>query len=424
MLKEPDSIPKILSLIDISYFSKVYKSLIDSISKIYYAGITQIDLLLAISKNNLDWNLPKLSTFNPDTIIDNYETLKYKSVIEHFIDLNLSLEAERMLTDAGERIKQDSTGLDTLSSLKSEIDSLLNKTMNKIQVEKSFSDSLIDIYSSIENEISGIDISTIKTKNFPTFNSSTNGLQKGNLIGIAGAYKSGKTTFGLNLMLDFAEQNIPIGIISLEINQRELERKILSMRTEISYNSLRNPQKLIETEKSKLRLYQENQENLKIYISDRTLTDNELKTKLQIWKDKFNIQIVMIDYLGLIKGNEKNREMLLSEISRQLKILAKELGIVIILLAQLNRQGKTNPDSTNLAESIGLVRDCDFLFITYKPLEYGYKSDKQGNQFTENHFAIKLDSSRHTQTGTQFICEVNQSGKFNEVYLNNYLNVI
>jgi len=107
-----------------------------------------------------------------------------------------------------------------------------------------------------------------------------------------------------------------------------------------------------------------------------------------------------------------------------LKQLAKELNITIIVLAQLNRKGRQEPSTENLAESIALARDCDFLFITFNPLEMGIKKDKNIN-YEESHFLVKLDTTRHTRFKRQFLLYMNDDGNFVEVateYDNEYLN--
>jgi replicative DNA helicase len=106
-----------------------------------------------------------------------------------------------------------------------------------------------------------------------------------------------------------------------------------------------------------------------------------------------------------------------------LKQMAKELDIVIIVLAQLNRQGRKEPSTEYLAESIALARDCDFLFIIYNPLEIGIYRD-QDIEYNESHFLVKLDTTRHTRFKKQFLLTMNDDSNFVETateYNNDYL---
>jgi len=107
-----------------------------------------------------------------------------------------------------------------------------------------------------------------------------------------------------------------------------------------------------------------------------------------------------------------------------LKQMAKELDIVIIVLAQLNRQGRKEPSTEYLAESIALARDCDFLFIIYNPVEIGIYKD-QSIDYNESHFLVKLDTTRHTRFKKQFLLCMNDDSNFIEIateYNNDYLN--
>ena len=94
----------------------------------------------------------------------------------------------------------------------------------------SFNDSLENIILRLQNRTVKGD--SLKTKGFPSFNTATGGLQEGNMVGIAGAFKNGKTTFGLNILLDYADQNIPSAILSLEMTKAEIEDKILAYKPE------------------------------------------------------------------------------------------------------------------------------------------------------------------------------------------------
>ena len=197
------------------------------------------------------------------------------------------------------------------------------------------------------------------------------------------------------------------------------------MISKIEYENLREPRKLDDRSKDKLsELYQENS-TLPLYTSDRPMTEFELKNKATYWKQRFDVRVICVDYLGYIRSNKKfdNREREMSYYSGFLKQMAKELDIVVIVLAQLNRQGRKEPSTEYLAESIALARDCDFLFIIYNPYEIGIYKD-QGIEYNESHFLIKLDTTRHTRFKKQFLLSMNDDNNFIEIateYDNDYL---
>jgi len=145
------------------------------------------------------------------------------------------------------------------------------------------------------------------------------------------------------------------------------------------------------------------------------------------------VKVILIDYLGLIKTTAKNienREREISHLSNSLKILAKETETVIFVLSQLNRSGIKEASSINLAESIALARESDFLFTIYKPDVEKYKKitmDGREIPINESNFIVKLDSSRHTQSGKEFLLELSESGKMREIetrYDLSYLNSV
>lgn len=426
MINEPDSIPYIYQRVKENDFSENYKELfshllqMENISNMNTAGI-----VLELAKKHI--NQFDLVTINDLASLGFTSTsLIYNHTIEHFLDIVISIQIEKFLNTKLQKIRSDINGLDLASELKDEIEQLLERENHFIE-EKSFSEDLTNILSEIESEMSNQSNSiSLITKNFPSFNNSTGGLFPGNLCGIAGAYKSGKTTLGLNVIVDFVLQGIPAGFFTLELSLTEIRRKVLGMLSKISYESLRSPQKMSEKEKHSINSFYSRLNDFPLYISDSHITENEIRAKAKHWVNKFGLKVICVDYIGRLQSKKRfeSREREMSYYSEFLKSLAKELNISIIVLAQLNRSGKNaDPTATYLAESIGLARDCDFLFITYNPLEIGVK--KTGEfVFNESHFVVKLDTTRHTKHKKSFILEMQQDQNFKEVateYDNTYL---
>lgn len=200
------------------------------------------------------------------------------------------------------------------------------------------------------------------------------------------------------------------------------------MLSKVEYENLRDPKKLDDNAKNKIDSLFKKKLLLPLYTSDKLMTEQELKAKARYWKERFGVKVICIDYLGYIRSNKKfdTREREMSYYSGFLKQVAKELDIVVIVLAQLNRQGRKEATTENLAESIALARDCDFLFITFNPLVMGIKKDKN-IEYNESHFIVKLDTTRHTRFKKQFLLKMNDDGNFIEIateYDNEYLNAL
>lgn len=424
MVTDSDSIPVITQRIKGEDFSNDNRELFLKITELSHLK-DSMGLVLALSKSSIDdWGLGELTKLQTKGNEFSLERLYINNVFEQFQDLVIRSKLNALCDGTIKTLMQDTNGLDKAIELRSDIDELIKITEN-IKDDKSYAENLPGIIESIEEEISSHSTNSLTLSNFPSFNNATGGLKPSNLVGIAGTYKSGKTTLGLNIILDIAKQDMPCGFFSLELSQEELNKKVLGMISKVEYESLRDPKKLDEQSRAKISEIYSHKNILPLYTSDQLLSEMEIKSKARYWVERFGVRVICIDYLGYMRSHKKfdTREREMSYYSGFLKHLAKELNITIIVLAQLNRKGRQEPSTENLAESIALARDCDFLFITYNPLEMGIKKDKNIN-YEGSHFLIKLDTTRHTRFKRQFLLNMNDDGNFVEIateYDNNYM---
>lgn len=336
------------------------------------------------------------------------------SILESFADICFSEETENLLTHYSGRAKNEIAGLDLISDLKIDIDQKL-LLAEKFREEKPF--SMNDVMNKIESEIRDGNKESIKIKSIPSITYAAGGFNPSNLIGIAGSFKSGKTTLALNLILDIVKQNIGCGLFSLELSEAEIKKKVAGMLSGVPYEFLREPKKLSDGHKKNIMKAYNQFNKVPLYISDKLMTEQEIYNKSKFWKDRFNIKVIAVDYIGYIKAKRKfdSREREVSHYSNFLKQLAKELNVIVIALAQLNRTGKANPTVDNLAESISLARDCDFLFLIYNPLDCGIESIKT-TTLNDSHFICKMDVTRHSRnTKKQILLEMKDDGNFIEI---------
>ncbi len=214
----------------------------------------------------------------------------------------------------------------------------------------------------------------------------TNGFQNGDLIIIAGRPSMGKTAFVLNAALNAAvDHSKKIGIFNLEMTARQLVLRMLSALSGIGVSSLRtgfvNNEQMdrIVTSMDKLK-------KVRIYIDDTSfLSVADIRTKARKMKIEKDIDMLIIDYLQLIQGtgsSSQNRTQEISEISRSLKILAKELDIPIIALSQLNRAVESRDDKrpmmADLRESGAIEQDADVIMFIYR--DEVYNRNKEENR--------------------------------------------
>jgi len=418
MIHYPDSVPFLFQRIKIEDISKENQNLFENILQL--SDVSDYEMRILDLSNSENWDFNTLQSLPNDYSL---EKIFHNRILERFFDISFSLKVDSFLKESLKENSDKINGLDTLTELQDKINLTL-RTLDSFKEDKPFNEKLEDIFSEIESELHSKNITSFTVTNIPSFNSSTGGIRPSNLIGIGGSFKSGKTTLALNLMVDFVKQNIPCGIFSLELSETELNRKILSMLSGVPYEKLREPKKLLGDEKEKLNKFRNKVKSLPLFSSDKPMSEAEIMQKAKYWKEKFNVKIIAVDYIGYIRSRKRfeTREREMTYYSEFLKALAKELNICVIALAQLNRTGKLKPSTENLAESIGLARDCDFLFITYNPKELGIKSNN-GYSFAESDFIIKLDTTRHTKFKKQFQVRLKDDGNFIEIaseYINEY----
>jgi replicative DNA helicase len=211
----------------------------------------------------------------------------------------------------------------------------------------------------------------------------TNGLQKSDLIILAARPGVGKTSFALTIAANAAinfHQNV--AFFSLEMDGVQLAQRLLCSQAQIDQSKLRNGY-LNSDEKKKLIAAVSPIQQAPLYVDDNAdLGIMELMSKARQLKRKGKLDLLIIDYLQLMKtGKEENRAVAIGAISRGLKILAKEMQIPVIALAQLSRKveekGRERPQLSDLRESGSIEQDADMVwFVERKFVQTHREEDK------------------------------------------------
>ncbi|HEY8387301.1 MAG TPA: replicative DNA helicase, partial [Parasegetibacter sp.] len=255
------------------------------------------------------------------------------------------------------------------------IDSVLIKTVNRIE----------DLRARDE-DITGV------PSGFSSLDAVTYGWQNSDLIILAARPAVGKTAFALNLARNAAlhpTNPTPVAFFSLEMSSGQLVQRILSAESEIMMEKISRG-KLEEHEMKQL--YAKGIQRLAqapIYIDDTAaLNIFELRAKCRRLKTKHNVGLIIIDYLQLMsgagEGRNTNREQEISQISRSLKQLAKELNVPILALSQLSRavetrkEGNKMPQLSDLRESGAIEQDADMVMFIYRPEYYDITTNEMG----------------------------------------------
>jgi len=241
----------------------------------------------------------------------------------------------------------------------------------------------------------------------------TAGLQPSDLILIAARPSMGKTAFVLNIA-EYAvlRGNVTTAIFSLEMSKDQLVKRIMSMHSKVNSQSIRTGElsdddwiKLVESAKEI--------GNSNLIIDDTSsISIGELRSKCRKYKLEFNLGLVIIDYLQLMTGSKKNesRQQEISEISRSLKGLARELNCPVVALSQLSRAVEQRPDKrpmlSDLRESGAIEQDADIVMFIYRDDYYNHDSEEAGIS------EIIIGKQRNGPVGTVKLAWQSQYTKF------------
>lgn len=224
-----------------------------------------------------------------------------------------------------------------------------------------------------ENYIDGI------RTGFASIDKHTGGYKAGNLIVIGARPGMGKTSYVLRTVLENIKQNIPVGMISLEMDIIELTARMVALDTNFHLSQLLK--KGFE-KTSYFQTYLDNayrMEKYPVYIDDSAKSDViDVISQARLWVRLFGIKLLVVDYLQLmVDGVKKNPVEEMTSISRKMKLLAKELQIPVILLSQLSREVEKRTDKrprlSDLRESGAIEQDADIVKFIYRPQYYGFE---------------------------------------------------
>ncbi len=334
------------------------------------------------------------------------------SSLRHYVDVVQEKAQARRLISVGESIAEK--GFDTANDLNVLLDfaesSILEVTRIRRTTDmqmardviKEFMRNLEDIRKN-KNRITGLHTG------FRKLDQITNGLQRGDLIILAARPSVGKTAFALNLALNVARRNkkgtAGAAIFSLEMPATHLMSRMLSSTSSVKSEYLRSGD-LNDDRLNNLNTAAGILSNLNIFIDDSsTVTVAEIFSKCRKLAAEDKLDVIVIDYIQLISGsgNADNRQQEVSEISRSLKQLAREMNVPVIALSQLSRlvERRENkmPQLSDLRESGSIEQDADIVMFLYRE---DYYTDREGDDLgvekvKPEHQEVIVKISKHRQ---------------------------
>lgn len=401
IIKKPSVIPEVVELIKPDYFyTQQHRAIYSAIVHMYTSGkpADTVTILNEIQKMNIFESqaegrryLAEIASILPSTAnVSSY----CKIVADKYLIRSLATVAHNIMEsiNSGENDSQI-----LLDSAEQQIYNIRQGRNTKGLI--TISEAVTEAYDRL-GKISGPDKEKYvgARTGFSLLDSIISGLNKSDLVIIAARPAMGKTAFAMNIAVNVAKRTEKsVVTFNLEMSSEQLALRMLSTESLVDSNRLRNG-RITGDEWVKLATGAGYLGTLPIYIDDTaSISVQQIKAKLRRIR---NLGLVIIDYLQLITSSSRheNRAIEVSEITRQLKIMAKELNVPVILLSQLSRGVESRNDKrpmlSDLRESGSIEQDADIVLFLYRDAYYNKESTKQ------NISECIVAKNRHGETGT------------------------
>jgi len=310
---------------------------------------------------------------SPSNIQSYIDIVAKKSKLKKLILMMKSMmeEAKLLPEDTDEFMDKVQQGIFDLS---------MKRTKNEVVELK---DALKEFFGNLKKMQEQKSSLTGVTTGFKKLDDVTGGLQPSDLIILAARPAMGKTSLALNILANAAKAGHKVAMFSLEMPVQQLVGRLIASEASLNSSNLRKG-KLNTDDWNKLEIGITNLIKRSIFIDDTgSITVAELASKTRMLKMKQGLDLVVIDYIQLMKGTgEASRELEISTISRSLKVLAKELNVPMLVLSQLNRKVDSRPNKrpmiSDLRESGAIEQDADQILFIYRGEVYNDKDMEEG----------------------------------------------
>ena len=265
---------------------------------------------------------------------------------------------------------------------------------------------LVDsVFENLSKLADSRDVITGVTTGYTRLDKLTAGLQPSDLIIVAARPSMGKTAFSLCMGLNAAiRQGVPVAVFSLEMSKEQLMQRMLAVWGKVDMSKLRRPALLTDADWSNLYAAADVISRAPIYIDDTpALTTLELRARARRLKAEKGLGLVIVDYLQLMRTSRRtdSRELEISDISRSLKGLAKEMNVPVVALSQLNRKVEERKDNrpmlSDLRESGAIEQDADIVIFLYR--DEVYKFTKPADRPVQGIAEIIIGKQRNGPVG-------------------------
>lgn len=340
------------------------------------------------------------------------DTVRDRSVLRQLI--GMSAEIAETCYDTDGEVE------DIVESAEKRIFSLAEKKLNSNA--RSLGSLIPHTIDAMDKLYKNKDVLSGVTTGFKDLNKITNGFQPSDLIIIAGRPGMGKTAFALNVALNaaYSEEKKSVAFFTLEMSSQQLVQRLLSSTAQIESAKIRSGQ-FSQADWQKLASVGSELSGLNFFLDDTpAINPLELRAKCRRIKRESGLDLVFVDYLQLMSSSKgDNREQQISDISRSLKALAKELDIPVVALSQLNRGVEQRQDKrpmiSDLRESGAIEQDADLIIFLYR--DEVYTKDKCLNPGVAE---VILAKHRHGATDDIDLAFIKEYMQFRDIAKGSY----
>lgn len=343
-----------------------------------------------------------------------------RSNIDYYANLLRDSSIQRRVIEVGTKIaqlghSQDASVDDILALALDEAFSLgdANRTTRDYRIAYDVASEMLQHIDDVQNGLVEDGVLT----GFRGIDDVTRGLQPGQMIVVAGRPAMGKSTLGMDFARHAAlHNNLPTVVFSLEMSGVELMQRLFSAETDIPLRDIRDSSGLTDAQWNSANKLWAKLKGKPLYIDDSpNMTMNDIRAKCRRLQKSVGLKLVVIDYLQLMTISNRmsdNRQQEVSALSRSIKMLAKELEVPVVVLAQLNRNVEQRSDKipmlSDLRESGSIEQDADVVMLVHRPEVYN-KEDRPGEA------DIILAKHRNGPTGTFPLAFIGTHSRFQDM---------
>lgn len=406
MLMSRDAVVTVADMLTKDDFYQVqYGVIFDAMVELYHEG-TGIDLI-TLTERLKEKGVPE-TVYGIETMQELVSVVATSANVKQYAEIVKDRANMRRLIKLAESAANDCYALKASSG--ELLDHVENQILEMTQNNKD-SDEITPIREVVDSVLRNVrkasklkgNVTGVPT-GFLDLDDMLTGLHGSELILVAARPAMGKTAFVLNIAnYVILKTDIPVAIFNFEMNKEQLVQRMIAMDSQVNSQNIRTGS--LQDEQW-LKLYESSNiiGSTKLYIEDRSdMTIGDIRNKCRKLKQRYGVGLIIIDYLQLMSGNGRtdSRQQEVSEISRGLKVLAKELDVPIIALSQLSRAVETRPGDhrpmlSDLRESGSIEQDADVVMFIYR--EDKYKDDLPEED--KNKAEIIVAKQRNGATGT------------------------